>query len=331
MSASFGVSSFLLDSRKALSLYLQAMNILTVTVNPALDTSAKVDGLIAEQKMRCHSISHEAGGGGINISRILTRLALPNTCLFTSGGDNGRRLEKMLAEEAIRTLPVPVSASTRENLAVVDTLSNAQYRFGMPGSPLMETEQDSIIESIKHRMKENDLLVLSGSLTEGMADNFYETVVRHFKDLKVKVIIDTSGKALLHALDEPLFLIKPNQRELAHLAGKEFMSNKEQEAYAMQLVEQGRVEHVAVSLGARGAFMASREGIVHQPSPSIPVRSTIGAGDSMVAGLIYGFTHELGLKETLRYGVACGAATTMTDGTSLSSKESIEHVLTLLS
>ncbi len=307
------------------------MNILTVTVNPALDTSAKVDGLIAEQKMRCHSIAHEAGGGGVNISRILTRLSVPNTCLFTSGGDNGRRLEEMLAEEAITTLPVPVSTSTRENLAVVDTLSNAQYRLGMPGSPLSETEQSHIITTIKGHLKENDILALSGSLTENMSDNFYETVVRAVRELKVKVLIDTSGSALQRALDEPLFLIKPNQRELAHLAGKDFMSNKEQEAFVMQLVESGKVEHVAVSLGARGAFLASREGIVYQSSPSIPVRSTIGAGDSMVAGLLYGFSHGLGLQETLKYGVACGAATTMTEGTSLSSKTSIEHVLTLLS
>jgi 6-phosphofructokinase 2 len=306
------------------------MNILTVTVNPALDTSAKVDGLMAEQKMRCHSISHEAGGGGVNISRVLTTLKVPNTCLFSSGGDNGRRLEDMLSEEKIHLLPIPVKESTRENLAVVDTRNNAQYRFGMPGNPLSEMEQALIIQTIQEQLKEGDLLALSGSLTEGMADNFYETVVRAVKDLKAKVIIDTSGKALLHALDEPLFLIKPNQRELAHLAGKEFMTNKEQEAFALQLVEQGRVEHVAVSLGARGAFMASVSGIVYQASPSIPVRSTIGAGDSMVAGLIYGFSHGLALQDVLRYGVACGAATTMTEGTALATKASIERVLVLL-
>jgi 6-phosphofructokinase 2 len=258
-------------------------------------------------------------------------LDVSNTCLFTSGGDNGKRLEEMLGSEKVNVLPLPVEASTRENLAVTDTRNQAQYRFGMPGQPLSETEQDIIIQAIKDHLEKGDLLVLSGSLSEGMKDDFYEKVVRAMKEVEVKVIIDTSGKALLHALDEPLFLIKPNQRELAHLAGQEFMSNKDQEAYAMDLVAEGKVDYVVVSLGPRGAFMASRQGIIHQSSPSIPVRSTIGAGDSMVAGLVYGFARQLDLGEVLRYGVACGAATTMTEGTSLSTRASIEHVLSLLS
>jgi 6-phosphofructokinase 2 len=307
------------------------MKIITLTVNPALDKSAKIDGLFPEQKLSCHSIMFQAGGGGINISRILNRLDEPSNCMFTSGGDNGKHLEKLLLEEKIKTFPIVVSNATRENFSVVDTNTNQQYRFGMPGANLADSEIEQIVSKVVEMVEEQDLLVLSGSLQPNMPSDFYVQLMKLVRKKKVRIVLDTSGSALKEAVNYGVSLVKPNQKELAQLAGKDFLSNKEQEDFAMHLVHSHSVEFVVVSMGARGAFMASKEGIVYQPSPSIPVKSTIGAGDSMVAGLIYGIKHNLSPKEMLKYGVACGSATTMSEGTGLGSRAAIEKTLHLLS
>ncbi len=306
------------------------MNIITLTVNPALDKSAKVDGLIAEQKLKCHSIEFQAGGGGINISRVLTRLKIESDCVFTSGGDNGKYLEKMLLQEKVKISPLPVEEWTRENLSIVDTQTAKQYRFGMPGKPVSKSEIDLITNTILKKIGKNDILALSGSLTPNMPLDYYAHIIKLVADKKVKVILDTSGPALVHTLKQPLFLIKPNQKELAILAKKDFLSTKEQETFAMELVNSNRVKYVVVSMGPRGAFIASKEGIFYQSTPSIPVKSTIGAGDSMVAGLIYGIRHEYSQQRMLKFGVACGVATTMSEGTNLGSPDKIQHVMELL-
>lgn len=306
------------------------MNITTVTVNPALDKSAKVDGMVPTQKLRCHSIQYQAGGGGVNISRLLKRLGIDTNCIVPIGGDTGSYFEELLQGENIHPRSLTLKAWTRENLAIVDTQTQLQYRFGMPGKELPKEDQKLIKETIINSLEENDILVLSGSLNESMPIDYYAEIIKRLRKRNVKIILDTSGKPLFEALKEQVYLIKPNQGELAQLAGRSFLSNKEQEAFALELVNSGRATYVVVSLGAKGAFLASKEGVIYQRSPSVKVNSTIGAGDSMMAGLIYGIIRDLGSKDMLRWGVACGAATTMSEGTNLASLDNINYVIDLL-
>lgn len=306
------------------------MKIITLTVNPALDKSAKVDGLIPTQKLKCHSIHFQPGGGGINISRMLKRLGAETTCIFPSGGDTGKYLADLLVKETVHPEIVPVKAWTRENLSVVDTQSDLQYRFGMPGNELSNKELEAIKNLLTEKVDSEDILVLSGSLAENMPVDYYAQLIKLFADKNVKIIIDTSGPALKEALKENVFLMKPNQRELAQLAGKEFLYTAEQEAIAVELVNTKKAEYVVVSLGARGAFLACNDGVFYKSTPSVKVKSTIGAGDSMVAGLIYGVQNNFPPEKILKYGVACGVATTMNEGTNLGSKENIDTVLKLM-
>ena len=219
---------------------------------------------------------------------------------------------------------------TRENLSVVDTQNGLQYRFGMPGNTLSETELRAIENWLNKSLETNDILVLSGSLAEGMPLNYYSKLVTAMADKKVKIVVDTSGPALKEALKENVYLIKPNQRELAQLAGKEFLSSEEQEAFALELIKSKKAEYVVVSLGARGAFIASEEGIQYQATPSVIVKSTIGAGDSMVAGLVYATINNCTPKIMLKWGVACGVAATMNEGTDLAQKENIDKIFKML-
>lgn len=306
------------------------MKIITLTVNPALDKSAKVDGLIPTQKLKCHSIHYQPGGGGINISRMLKRLETETVCVFPSGGDTGKYLSDLLIKETIQPEILSIKDWTRENLSVVDTQSDLQYRFGMPGNELSETELKAIKNLLLKKVNSDDILVLSGSLAENMPTDYYAQLIKLFADKNVKIIIDTSGTALKEALKENVFLMKPNQRELAQLAGKEFLYTAEQEAIALELINTKKAQYVVVSLGARGAFLACNDGVFYKSTPSVKVKSTIGAGDSMVAGLIYGIQNGFMPEKILKYGVACGVATTMSEGTTLGSKENIDTVLKLM-
>jgi 6-phosphofructokinase 2 len=306
------------------------MKIITLTVNPALDKSAKVNGLIPTQKLKCHSIQYQPGGGGINISRMLKRLGTETVCMLTSGGDSGKHLSNLLIKEAIQPEIINVKAWTRENLSVVDTHSDLQYRFGMPGNELSETELNAIKNLLSEKVDSEDILVLSGSLVENMPTDYYAQLIKLFADKNVKIIIDTSGSALKEALKENVFLMKPNQRELAQLGGKEFLVTAEQEAIAKELVNTKKAKYVVVSLGSRGAFLACNEGVFYKSTPSVIVKSTIGAGDSMVAGLIFGIQNGFSPEKILKWGVACGVATTMSEGTTLGTKENIDTVLKLM-
>lgn len=305
------------------------MDIITLTVNPALDKSALIDGLVPEQKLSCYSLRTQPGGGGINISRVLSRLQEESICFFTSGGDNGKYLESLLLKERINFNGISVKEPTRENLSVSDTRTNLQYRFGMPGNPISKSEMDLIFSAIYQQVKLNDILVLSGSLAQHMPDDFYAQLIKSLENKNLKIIVDTSGPALINAIEAtlPIYLIKPNQKELAQLAGATFLSNKEQENFALGLINDKHIKYVVVSLGPKGAFIASKTGIIYQRAPSIKVKSTIGAGDSLVAGLVYGIKNNFSPQEMLKFGVACGAATTMSEGTDLASQESINFVL----
>ena len=306
------------------------MKIITLTVNPALDKSAKVDGLIPTQKLKCHSIHYQPGGGGINIARMLKRLGTESTCIVPSGGDTGKHLAELLIKENIQPEILNIKDWTRENLSVVDTQNDLQYRFGMPGNELSETELNEIKNLLLKKVDSDDIFVLSGSLAENMPTDYYAQLIKLFADKNVKIVIDTSGSALKEAIKENVFLIKPNQRELAQLAGKEFLYTAEQEAIATELVSSKKAQYVVVSLGARGAFLACNEGVFYKSTPSVKVKSTIGAGDSMVAGLIFGIQNNFPPEKILKWGVACGVATTMSEGTNLGSKENIDSVLKLM-
>lgn len=306
------------------------MKVITLTINPALDKSAKVDQVKPEQKLRCHSIVYQPGGGGINISRVLQRLGIHSNCIFTSGGGTGKHLNKLLQQEHIETEAIFTAATTRENFAVIDTSTGFQYRFGMPGTPLADDELELIKKTIAEQVTEGDFLVLSGSLAENTPADFYSSLIRRLSDKNVKVILDSSGAALKESLKEKLFLIKPNQNELAQLAGKESLSLSELEDCATDLIKTGRLEYAVVSMGAKGAFVASKSGIVHQTIPEVIVKSTIGAGDSMLAGIIYSLIKGFSPEIMLKWGVACGVSATMSEGTDLAQMDDVERVLEML-
>lgn len=299
------------------------MKVVTLTVNPALDKSAKVEEMTPFDKLECHHITYHPGGGGVNISRVLHRLSIESHCIFPFGGKTGEHLVDLLEEQHVEVYATPISIWTRENFAVFDTSTGLQFRFGMPTETFVEEELISVENLINEQVHENDIFVISGSLPKGLPVDYYSKIIKNLKAKNVKVIVDTSGSVFNEVLKNNLFLIKPNQKELARLAGKETMTKEEQEVFALQMVQNKQAEYVVVSLGKEGAFMAHKDGVEYVAAPKISVKSTIGAGDSMVAGLIYGIIKNENPKNILRWGVACGVSATLSEGSDLAHKKDI--------
>ncbi|AXG75151.1 1-phosphofructokinase family hexose kinase [Flavobacterium arcticum] len=306
-------------------------NVLTITLNPTVDKSSSVANIKPEKKLRCAPPKYEPGGGGINVSRGLVRLGINTTAFFTSGGCTGDLLQQLLEQEYVTTLPVPVVAQTRENFIVVDTLTNEQYRFGMPGEAVTVDETTTILDKIKAIKPFPEIMVISGSLPLGISPNFIKTIVKIAKDKGSKVVLDTSGDALFTALEEGVYLLKPNIGELSRLSGIEHLDNETATQAARQLINKGMTEVVVVSMGAQGAYLVTKNDSVHIPAPSVKKMSTVGAGDSMVAGMVAMLAQGSTFLNMARMGVACGSAATMNPGTSLFNKEDAERLYQWLS
>ncbi|RSK47370.1 1-phosphofructokinase family hexose kinase [Hymenobacter rigui] len=300
--------------------------IVTLTLNPTVDKSTTADHIMPDQKIRCAAPKFEPGGGGINVSRALRRLGSESVAVFPAGGPTGQRLQELLSQEQLQFRAVPTQADTRENFIVVDSSSSQQYRFGMPGTELRPEEQLLVLEQLKELATGAEFLVISGSLPPGVEPQLLARVVRAAKNRGVKVVADTSGPALQAVLQEGVYLAKPNVGELSKLAGTDELDNDAMTQAARQLVQEGKAEILAVSLGPQGACLITRDQVDHVPAPAVKRRSTVGAGDSMVAGLVHGLSTGLSLPEVIRLGVACGSAATMNPGTELFRKPDVDRL-----
>ncbi|MNK07641.1 6-phosphofructokinase isozyme 2 [compost metagenome] len=306
-------------------------SILTITFNPTVDKSSTVDSIKPEKKLRCSQPVYEPGGGGINVSRGLERLGIPSTAFFPSGGRTGELLEQLLKKENVEVLSFQIDAETRENFTVVDTSNNEQYRFGMPGEALSSLECKSIHDTLLNISPFPQIVIISGSLPEGMNSTFLSKLVKELKAKQAKIILDTSGDALTEVLKDGVYLVKPNLGELSKLSGKEELDNESADEAAKQLIKEGKAEIVVVSMGPQGAYLVTKDETIHVPAPSVKKLSTVGAGDSMVAGMVSVIARGGTNIEMARMGVACGTAATMSKGTGLFTKENAAKLYKWLS
>lgn len=294
------------------------MTIVTLTLNPVLDKTTTVERLVAEQKMRCPNPTLAPGGGGINVSRGIRELGGESVALFPSGGANGLIFSNLLQAKKIEFETVSTAAQTRESFIVADISTNHQYRFNAVGEPISEKEADELLVKIEKRRPE--ILVASGSLPPGLAANFYEKVAALANRIGSKFILDTSGEPLRQAADEGLFLLKPNLPELAALVGAENLELDDIDDAAREIIASGKCKVVVVSLGPAGAMLVTSDFHEHIAAPMVKKLSTVGAGDSMVAGMVWAISAGKDFSEMARWGVACGSAATMNPGAQLFKK-----------
>jgi 6-phosphofructokinase 2 len=300
--------------------------IITITLNPALDKSIVIYGLVPEKKLRCSEAVLEPGGGGINVTRAIHKLGGQSKAMYLAGGYTGEKFTELIKAENIDFEVFRINEDTRENFIAVDANTNLQYRFGMEGPFVSEAEWLLILKAID-KEKDVDFIVASGSLPPGVPLDFFGRLATISKEKNAKLIVDTSGAPLQKAVEVGVFLCKPNLSELTHLVGKEQLKQGEIMDAARSIIAKGGCEIVVVSLGAKGAIMVSANEHYEVKAPKVEVHSTVGAGDSMVAGILMGLAYNnWSLKEVLCYGIAAGTSATMGHGTELCNLEATQRI-----
>lgn len=300
--------------------------VITLTPNPAIDASTIVDRVIADRKLRCGSPRFDPGGGGINVARVIHRLGGEATALFLSGGPTGELLRQLLERDGVANCPVQCEQWTRENITVVEESSGHQFRFGMPGPTVSSGEWDNFLALLREWQPAPQFVVASGSLPPGLPADSFAQVARIVRDRGSKLVLDTSGAALVSGIVPGVYLVKPNLRELAELAGEPIADEEHLKEVATSIVERGWSEVVVVSLGARGAFLRTATECERIMAPIVPVLSRVGAGDSMVGGIVVGLAQGWSVREAVRFGVAAGSAAVTHAGTELCHRADAERL-----
>jgi 6-phosphofructokinase 2 len=300
--------------------------IVTMALNPAIDKTSSVAHVVAERKLYCKPPRFEPGGGGVNVSRAIRKLGGKSLLFYPAGGLTGKRLQELLDEEGLDHRPFPIDGMIRESLVILEESTGQQYRFGMPGPELKKNEWEPFLQKLSAMAPSPDYVVASGSLPPGVPPDFYARVARVGKNKGIKTIVDVSGKALKEALEEGVFLIKPNVREFRELVGEDIKEESQIKVEARKMVKSGRCEVLVISLGAAGALMISEEFAEHILPPTVPIVSKVGAGDSMVAGITLSLARGKPLRESVLFGVAAGTAAVMTPGTELCRREDAERL-----
>lgn len=290
-----------------------AVQVLTVTVNPALDVSVTVDALVPEHKLMATEHRRDPGGGGVNVARALQHFGVPATALVAAGGPVGAELVDLLRRAGVDTVVHATNENCRESIAVLDASRALQYRVVLPGAPMPDTR--ALEAAIVTAAATADLVVFSGRLAPGMGAGFFRDVIDRLDE--PFVVVDCPGAELAAVVEGTATLVKPSRRELASLVEWTPADEAEIELAARQVLERGSVEALAVSLGARGALLVPRDepAVWYIPPPVTHIESTVGAGDAMVAGIVAGLTEGRALADAVRFGVACGTGTTATAGT----------------
>lgn len=301
--------------------------IVTLTINPAVDKSTTIERLVPEDKLRCEKPRFEAGGGGINVAKAIHRLGGKPLALLTSGGPVGQRLQTLVKAEGVDIEVVETKEWTRENLNVLETYTGLQYRFSMPGPTLMPTEVEAILDTLMDIEPAPSFIVASGSLPSGVPDSFYSDVAKIAKKRGSYFVADTSGEALRQASESGVYMLKPNILELSQLVGTDHLEMGEVDEAAMALIVRGHCEVVVVSMGPMGAMLVTADQVEHIPAPPVTVKSTVGAGDSMVAGMVWTLSQGKSIREAVRMGVACGSAATMNHGSELFKMNDVQRLL----
>ncbi|HEY7458539.1 MAG TPA: 1-phosphofructokinase family hexose kinase [Xanthobacteraceae bacterium] len=302
-------------------------NIVAITLNPSIDISTSVDRLMPIRKLRCAAPRVYPGGGGVNVARVAVRFGADVELIYPTGGATGQLLRRLVDREGIPNLAIDLKEETREDFTVLEETTGAEFRFVMPGPQFAEDEWQKCLEALIALQAKPDFIVGSGSLPPGVPNDFYARVARHAANSGARFVVDTSGDALAAALQEGVFLVKPNLRELNEMLRVEAEDDASMLAAGRQMIRDHHAEVVALSLGDLGALLVTGDRAWRAHAPQINIVSGVGAGDSFLGALLWAMCASLPMPEALRYAVAAGAAAVLTPGTALCERDEVEHLL----
>ncbi|MFQ8431824.1 1-phosphofructokinase family hexose kinase [Amaricoccus sp. W119] len=299
--------------------------IVTLTLNPAIDGACEADEVRPTRKIRTKGDAYHPGGGGINVARVITELGGAVTAVYLAGGATGDVLDELMDAAGLAPRRVPIAGHTRISLTVFEQSSGQEYRFVPEGPEVSPGEWLACLETIDGL--DFDWLVISGSGPRGLPPDCFVTLTHRARDRGARVVLDSSGPALAASIEAGgLALIKPSVGELRALTGLKLEDRDEIAEVAREIVESGRSDLVAVTMGHEGALLASREENFFREAPDVPVRSATGAGDSFVGAMTLALAEGKGARTAFLIGMAAGSASVMHPGTELCRREDVERL-----
>ncbi len=291
--------------------------VVTFTPNPAIDVSTSVDRIMPNRKLRCCEARRDLGGGGINVARVVKRLGGDATAIYPCGGATGELLTRLIEREGLTVKASTTDQETREDFSVHEEMTGRQFRFVLPGPMLAEPEWQACLDALSAFGSRPEFVVASGSLPPGVPLDFYARACRITKSWNAKFVVDTSEPALNAALAEGVYLMKPNLRELAEVAGEHLTDESSWIRASTALVKSRKAEVVALTLGHRGALLVDRNRVLRADALPIKAVSSVGAGDSFLGGMVWSLAAGFDLEQAFRMGVAAGSSAVLNPGTEL--------------
>ncbi len=290
--------------------------IATVTLNPALDKTIYLDRLLPNDTNRIKKIEMDVGGKGVNASRVLKELGTETVALGFLGGRTGRQIENELKHDGVPTDFVWIPGETRTNISVQETSGAPPTMLNEPGPNIPAGSLERLKEKICAAAPKADFLLFGGSPAPGVPADVYCTLGKLAIECGTRVILDSDGEPMRLGMECRPFMIKPNRDEVRRLVGID-IKDLDDGAKALGVFRNKGIDVVVISMGAKGAIAGNDEGVWYAVPPEVKPVSTIGSGDSMVAGIAHILSQGGDLGEALRWGSAAGAATAMTDGTEI--------------
>lgn len=300
--------------------------IYTVTLNPALDKTATVENLRLDSVNRISELRVDPGGKGINVSKVVRELGAKTVAIALLGGHTGTMLRNMLAELGIECKVLEVEGETRTNLKIKDPALKTNTDINEPGPEVTDEQLRGMLDGLVGEVGSGDIVVLSGSLPRGAAADTYKVWVAALKKTGAKVYLDADGDKLVRGIEAKPDLIKPNEIELGAMMGRTLDADEKIVEAARELID-GGLDRVMVSMGGVGALYVARDVTIKANPVKVPVGSTVGAGDSVVAALAYAQDKGLGLEDTMRLAMATGAANVMQSGTQAAPRELVDSLI----
>ena len=301
--------------------------IYTVTLNPALDKTVEIRSLRIDSVNRITKMRTDPGGKGINVSKVIQKLGRKSVAACILGGDTGNAILSALEAMGLETSFRFVEGETRTNLKIVDPAEHTNTDINEPGITLSEEILDSYLKELLEKLVPGDIMVLSGSLPMGSPKDTYYTWVKACKEAGAKVILDADGELFAAGIKASPYLIKPNDHELSGFMGRTLSTPAELAKAARQMMESYGIEKIVVSMGGAGALFVTKEDTIYAEGLKVPVGSTVGAGDSVVAALAVAEEAGMSLEDTVRLATATGAANVMCSGTQAAEYDVIQGLI----
>jgi len=305
---------------------IPATAIATLTMNPTIDIACALDHLVPMHKIRATDEYANPGGGGINVARVFVRLGGNARVIYLSGGPTGSALDAMLDLHQLVRRRVAITGHTRVAVTALERATAQEYRITPDGPAITTAEWQAALAAAREVPCRR--FVASGSLPRGAPADFYAQLAAIMADRDIPLVLDTSGDALRAALaGGAIDLVKPSRGELEKLVGRALPTRAQIAAAAMGLVHKGSARLVAVTLGHEGAILARAAGVIDHPGIAVPAQSTVGAGDSFVAGMVHALCLGHDEVQAFRTGIAAGTAAVLHPGTDLAHPDDIARLL----